>query len=361
MNEYTLLLKTLTGSSVSGSSKLELVDNYYLYRQTNGGGVVDEFNVKVYLDDPDNSIISGNFFRYVAQFKEIFYDDKKLSNIFNKYYNTSVIVNSGTPTSVINLELTGTTAITEYYYYKNWDGRVAPHTLLTGTPMSIFGESGLTISQPKLLSTTLEESYYIPVYIGLSYEPIAQMNFSEYCKNFIRSGKTITQGFVDINYKVNYDVFWFTSMKEPDRATAGTPGLDRLEYRGSFERMPNFSKIDPISRTVATSVVHKIPNAFDYALRFLGYFYANIPGTYTFCLNSDDGSFMYIGDVLLIKNDGLHGPTIRTGVINLKAGYHKIDIQYFQKQGGSFLQFLYLYDHRPGNAFIDVGASLLSH
>ena len=65
----------------------------------------------------------------------------------------------------------------------------------------------------------------------------------------------------------------------------------------------------------------------------------NVPedGIWSFFLASDDGSRLYVGDELLIDNDGLHGTVERVGEIGLKAGYQPLRIEYFNAAGGRAL------------------------
>jgi hypothetical protein len=71
----------------------------------------------------------------------------------------------------------------------------------------------------------------------------------------------------------------------------------------------------------------------NFALRFDGYI--NIPedGLYTFGLSSDDGSVLKIDDDIVVNNDGLHGVGALRGAAALGAGYHKIELLYFQAGG----------------------------
>jgi hypothetical protein len=58
---------------------------------------------------------------------------------------------------------------------------------------------------------------------------------------------------------------------------------------------------------------------------------------YTFFTSSDDGSKLYIGDTLVVDNDGLHGMQEREGTIGLRAGKHAIRVDFFEKIGGEGL------------------------
>ncbi|OHC04412.1 MAG: hypothetical protein A2Z57_01715 [Planctomycetes bacterium RIFCSPHIGHO2_12_39_6] len=54
-------------------------------------------------------------------------------------------------------------------------------------------------------------------------------------------------------------------------------------------------------------------------------------------MSSDDGSWLYIDDTLVIDNGGYHGTKKVTGAIPLKEGKHKIMIKYFDAGGGAII------------------------
>ena len=60
-------------------------------------------------------------------------------------------------------------------------------------------------------------------------------------------------------------------------------------------------------------------------------------GVYTFYTDSDDGSQLFIGDNLVVDNDGLHSMTEVSGSVALAAGHHPIRVTYFEKNGGNQL------------------------
>ena len=62
---------------------------------------------------------------------------------------------------------------------------------------------------------------------------------------------------------------------------------------------------------------------------------------YEFFTESDDGSRLYIGESLVVDNDGLHGAQEKRGVIALAAGLHPIRVAYFNKTGGLDLKISY--------------------
>jgi len=89
----------------------------------------------------------------------------------------------------------------------------------------------------------------------------------------------------------------------------------------------------------------------NFSVQWLGYFKPTTTQTYTFFLNSDDASYMWIGSTAvtgfttgnaLINNGGLHGDEEVSGSIALNAGqYYAVRIQYGELDGGDVLGFNY--------------------
>jgi hypothetical protein len=72
-----------------------------------------------------------------------------------------------------------------------------------------------------------------------------------------------------------------------------------------------------------------------FGFQFKGFIEVPVDGVYTFYLVSDDGSRLWIGDTLVVDNDGLHGSELAEGRIALAAGKHAIHVGYFQRTGGA--------------------------
>jgi len=56
--------------------------------------------------------------------------------------------------------------------------------------------------------------------------------------------------------------------------------------------------------------------------------------TYTFTLNSDDGSVLWIDGNLVVNNGGPHAPGKASGSTPLTAGIHSFEVQFFECCGG---------------------------
>ena len=60
--------------------------------------------------------------------------------------------------------------------------------------------------------------------------------------------------------------------------------------------------------------------------------------TYMFFLESDDGSWLFVDDKLVVDNGGIHGLLEKNGKIHLRKGVHRIKIRYLQAGGYAVLR-----------------------
>jgi hypothetical protein len=65
------------------------------------------------------------------------------------------------------------------------------------------------------------------------------------------------------------------------------------------------------------------------------YFVVPTDGSYTFSTGSDDGSILFIDGRMVVNNSYYQGYTVRAQTVNLTAGYHAFNLQYFQGGGGA--------------------------
>ena len=121
---------------------------------------------------------------------------------------------------------------------------------------------------------------------------------------------------------------------------AALRGLTYKYYEGSWNVLPDFNALQPVSSGV-TPNVSLSPRLRDDNFGFLweGFIIIPVTGSYTFETNSDDGSKLYIGTyshtaIPLVNNDGLHGGQFREGTITLTAGLHPISMTFFERGGG---------------------------
>jgi hypothetical protein len=100
------------------------------------------------------------------------------------------------------------------------------------------------------------------------------------------------------------------------------------------------------------------PASVRFGLEFTGFIRAPREGVYTFFTSSDDGSRLYIGEVLLADNDGVHGGRSIQGSIALAAGRHPIRVLYFENKFGEMLKVGY---EGPGIGRREIPDSVLTH
>jgi len=73
-------------------------------------------------------------------------------------------------------------------------------------------------------------------------------------------------------------------------------------------------------------------------IRFSGFILVPQEGAYTFYSSSDDGTMLYLGDTLVVANDGAHRMTPeKSGTIALKAGMYPFRVNYWQGGGDAGL------------------------
>ena len=82
----------------------------------------------------------------------------------------------------------------------------------------------------------------------------------------------------------------------------------------------------------ATFGAYGLPDINNFVSRMSGKIFIPTTGDYTFGTTSDDGSVIFIDQesVPVVNNNFYQGPTRRTGTINLSAGYHDIDIGFYE-------------------------------
>ena len=133
--------------------------------------------------------------------------------------------------------------------------------------------------------------------------------------------------------------------KAPLRAlerAEGQPGLHYALYSGQWETIPDFDNLPPeIEGAVKSFDISPSPQKENFGFRFSGFIMVPVEGLYKFFVSSDDGSRLYIGDELVVDNDGLHGPIEANGRIILEKGAHAIRVDFFQRSGGVDFEVFY--------------------
>lgn len=119
-------------------------------------------------------------------------------------------------------------------------------------------------------------------------------------------------------------------------------GLDYRVYQGTWSNLPDFTQLTPVLTGQSANIDLSVsPYTVNYGMVWEGYIYVPQQANYTFYLESDDGSAMFLDNwysptgTRFINNDGLHGTiTVQKTINNLTAGMHKVAFIFFQQGGG---------------------------
>jgi S1-C subfamily serine protease len=146
-------------------------------------------------------------------------------------------------------------------------------------------------------------------------------------------------------------------LRPPEIAADVEPGLERLAFEGTWERLPDFDALEPAATDRAlTFDLGPYAGKDGFALLFRGYVEVPADGVYAFYTESDDGSRLRIGDREVVSNDGTHTARRRRGFISLRKGKHPISVEYFDTVGDEALEVSW---HEPGETRRVIPASAL--
>jgi alpha-L-fucosidase len=119
-------------------------------------------------------------------------------------------------------------------------------------------------------------------------------------------------------------------------------GLCFEYHEGDWSKLPDFESLAAVKEGFCENVSLVVRGRDEhFGLRFSGYVEVPATGLYTFFVDSDDGSRLFIGDELVVDNDGLHSAHEVGGEIALEAGLHPVTIDFFQRTGGITLDVSY--------------------
>ena len=135
-------------------------------------------------------------------------------------------------------------------------------------------------------------------------------------------------------------------LRNPENPTPVAQGIisNYYEYAPAlnYQNIPDLSLLTPQRIDTTTVIGLQLPQRADnFFFRFKGFVEVPTDGTYAFYTNSDDGSKLYIGDSLIVSNDGLHPPVEKEGIIGLKAGKHALRVDFHEAGGGALMQAYY--------------------
>jgi len=103
-----------------------------------------------------------------------------------------------------------------------------------------------------------------------------------------------------------------------------------------IDRSPDRVQIEPhLNRGSSYNAYPGLDSRFknDWGARFSGLIDVPDTGNWTFFINSDDGSELWVNGESLATNYGMHGMRERSGSVNLTEGLHEFRIEFFQGGG----------------------------
>jgi hypothetical protein len=121
--------------------------------------------------------------------------------------------------------------------------------------------------------------------------------------------------------------------------------VDRLPIMGKEVRyrvaaVQDVSELSEAESGVISSVglPDSLLNSDSFALRLTGKLTIEKRGVYSFFLISDDGSRMFLDGALVVDNDGPHTQRMVSGTLELAAGEHELEVQYYDQGGHKALE-----------------------
>ncbi|MDN3689931.1 alkaline phosphatase family protein [Cyclobacterium jeungdonense] len=109
---------------------------------------------------------------------------------------------------------------------------------------------------------------------------------------------------------------------------------------GTFTQVPDFDNLSVITSGKSSEIsLDEIPHRADhFALHYTANLVIPKSGTYTFFLESDDGSLLFLNGEKVIDNDGSHSTREKNASLDLEAGIFPLEVYYFDDIAGEALE-----------------------
>ena len=143
------------------------------------------------------------------------------------------------------------------------------------------------------------------------------------------------QGNAGISGDLNINIFGYRTPENPAQVR---PGIMYGYFEGDWSTLPDFAFLSENKKDTVNNFIIDNPLSQDhFAFRFSGYIAIREKGSYKFYTSSDDGSQLYIGNRLVVENDGVHSVRERSGSVLLDSGLHYIEVRMFDAEGHDYL------------------------
>jgi mono/diheme cytochrome c family protein len=117
------------------------------------------------------------------------------------------------------------------------------------------------------------------------------------------------------------------------------PNLNFAYYEGNWSNIPDFNKLKPVnSGQVAGFQLGVAARRDQFGIRFTGFLQITRNARYTFFLGSDDGSRLTIDGKTVVEVDGIHPYQEKQASLELDAGHHPLQVDFFEAAGGEVLK-----------------------
>jgi mono/diheme cytochrome c family protein len=110
-------------------------------------------------------------------------------------------------------------------------------------------------------------------------------------------------------------------------------------YEGAWDKLPDFATLKPLASGTGSGLdIGVARRGSNYAIKFDAVLPIERDANYTFTLNSDDGSQLWIDGSLVVDNDGIHSLQAKQGKAKLAKGIHQVSVRFFQGPGEAVLE-----------------------
>jgi len=179
-------------------------------------------------------------------------------------------------------------------------------------------------------------------------------------------GRTTTQNQLEAGLKDTYASELYSLRPGVDlilytRLRRGKRGEEELRSGKALEITPEnlrpgllaryFRKISPVGKPDQEKVESEIDFRYDseeekpmkspFSILWEGIIEIPRDGLYVFATESDDGSWVFIDDKLVVDNGGTHAIQYKSDTIRLTRGFHRIRVKYFDSAWGAIMKLLW--------------------
>jgi hypothetical protein len=239
MKKYKIVLKPsdiVFGEPNTENNRLSNFNGYLIHTNNSiENGLVNEYNVRGYLDNPDNESVVTRFKQYLSantdnelQFNEIYYKSEKVYPILNDFYNEEIRFRSEANNVLVQDALDGTQVVT--YRNNNFDFE-------TNQRLDLDERSKLV----EIFSGETQLDYYINFSINIKEDSVYSTDYSQYIKDCVEDGVVLKNCFVDLNKHNDPFEYWTNNKPQlsQEESSSLPPRPIRDAIRNTIGRINN--------------------------------------------------------------------------------------------------------------------------